>query len=292
MAIFTLLNNKGDLDMAFNVNKDIDITSILKALNVTSKDSVFVAGSLIEQQVNPYSRGIGNRLSDIDIFVVKDDMQECNGTYNLDYLMVDFMKINNSSYDIEFHDINYLKHIIDEFNKIDFGKSERVFNLIRLDGDAKLEDYISFFHRLNNSICIFNHPLYDTLKKGLDYGKYFRLLVRICVNQVEIAYEDVIGNLEEENYYTALQIARDISFNSMKALIYYCNESMDRDKWIPLKVYNLKRKYPEVASMVDSFFQLNYHEMLNDNASIKSNVNKLIKLSNHVIEYVSQNGGL
>lgn len=64
--------------MNFIEIKQRDITiakkDILEILNYKKEDIIFLGGSLIEGSINKFSKGMGNKLSDIDVFILSDDM--------------------------------------------------------------------------------------------------------------------------------------------------------------------------------------------------------------------------
>ena len=51
----------------------VSITELLDGISYETQDVVFIAGSLVEGVTDPLAKGIGNRYSDIDVFVLKED---------------------------------------------------------------------------------------------------------------------------------------------------------------------------------------------------------------------------
>ena len=55
-------------------NIEINKSEIIAQLNTFEDDIVFLSGSLVEEMVNPLAKGMGNRLSDIDCYVMTDSL--------------------------------------------------------------------------------------------------------------------------------------------------------------------------------------------------------------------------
>lgn len=58
------------------INRNIDLDYIKSKLDLCEKDIVFISGSLIENIKGNFSKNIGNIYSDIDIFILKDELKK------------------------------------------------------------------------------------------------------------------------------------------------------------------------------------------------------------------------
>lgn len=65
------------------INKTIDFKILRKRLNLFPDDIAYLGGSLIDGEVNKYSKGLGNKYSDLDIFIIRESskFQDSDSTY-------------------------------------------------------------------------------------------------------------------------------------------------------------------------------------------------------------------
>ena len=64
--------------------KEINLSKLHDTFPIYSTDIIYLSGSLIDGEINKYSTGMGNKKSDLDLFVVRDSdlfkNTKCNPT--------------------------------------------------------------------------------------------------------------------------------------------------------------------------------------------------------------------
>ena len=132
------------------ISKQIKSEDLLKLICISDKDFAYLSGSLIE--------GMGNTASDLDIFVIKDDINNLDSqkiVYNNEVNKVSFEQFDKIGCDIEYWEKNYVIQIINQINKINFNDTnQRALNLISTD-KLHFSDITSFIHRLISSELLY-----------------------------------------------------------------------------------------------------------------------------------------
>ncbi|WP_163193744.1 hypothetical protein [Clostridium thermarum] len=273
----------------------INRKDILRILSFQDEDIIFLSGSLIEGIINKYSKGMGNKLSDIDVFILSNDVnkiQKSTFDYEREGLKTQFKKQNGVDFDIEIHCKKSIVNLIDQLNTYNFDDSIRTFNALKLPTDFDFYKFTSFLHRLQNSIVIYNEKEFDSLISRFNRKNYFKLMTRVSVNKIDLYYEDVVGNIENGQLEVAVNIARTILLETMKAYLFHMKSSIDRDKWIPLKLKNLAQYNDEVAEIYVRFKKLYFEEKLDEDSKLQANAESIIEFSNYVINKIGQEGEL
>lgn len=276
-------------------NIAIDKNDILKILDYEKEDIIFLSGSLIEGSINELSKGMGNRLSDIDVFILAEDMnkvQESSVHYDWDYLKIQFKRLYGVSFDIEFHPKQIILDLMKQLSEYKFDNATRTYNILKLPSNLNLLQFTSFIHRLLNGLPIYNEEKFEEIKRSFKQDNYYRLMTRASINKVDINYEDVCGNLESGQVEVAAFIARGILIETMKAYIFYKKTSLDRDKWIPMKLKNLAQCDEQSARIYEKFKKLYFEQMLDSEEKLKANAEKIIDFTNDVINEIGQGGAI
>jgi hypothetical protein len=271
----------------------IDKKDIVKILNFENQDLIFLSGSLIEGSINVLSKGMGNKLSDIDVFILSDDIENIKSSildYDRNYLKTQFKKLYGINFDIEIYSKQIILDLIKQLNEYNFDDNIRTFNALKLPNGFNLFDFTSFIHRFLNSISIYNEDKLEEIKHTLNESNYFKLMKRIAINQVDLYYEDVVGNIETGQFEVAVNTARRILLETIKAYIFHKKTSIDRDKWIPLKIKNLAEYDKEAAIVYTKFKKLYFEEKLDNDISLQANAEKIIDFSNNLINKIGLDG--
>lgn len=218
-------------------NESIDIEYIREELEIFETDIIYIGGSLIEGEINPNSLGMGNILSDIDFFIIREheNFMKTKCIYDDNYKKTLFIKKLKS--DIEIFDKSFIKLLINQINDIKYDTKTRIANIIKLD--ISLSDINEFLCRLYNSICLYNNKDYIKLKKVINNYKFLELYSIDCLNLIENEIDDVVGNLNEKQYDVALHCMRSVFINFSRYFIMKNSEYIDRDKWVFLKLFNI-----------------------------------------------------
>lgn len=279
-----------------SLNISLNLKEITKELNIAEDDIAFLAGSLIEPLVNKTSRNMGNRLSDIDVFIITNSIEHYDATSSD---MVDelsktlFREIQGINFDIEIYDEKTILNLITQLNSYDSNNINiKTFNVIRMPSEIPLDIFTSLLHRLINSIPLNNNERYYNFKSLIDLDQYYKFMTRLSINIVENTYDDIIGNLESKEYKVSLILARSMLLESIGAYIFYNKESVDRIKWYVLKFKNIAENNSYINKLYNKFLELNFLTMIKDDKDYKKNVEDIIKFSNKLISEISNNNSL
>jgi predicted nucleotidyltransferase len=276
-------------------NITINRKDILETLDFNEDDIVFLSGSLIEGSINKLSRGMGNKLSDIDVFIISkniDDVKKASVTYDLGEFKTAFKRLYGISIDIEIFSEKAILGIIQELNKCKFENHEFTFKILNLPKGFELFKFTSFIHRFLNGVPVYNEKGFNEIKAALNQDNYFKLMTRIAVNNIDMYYEDVAGNIQSNQLEVAVNVARQILIETMKAYIFSNKTSIDRDKWIPLKLKNLGENDKDVYKVYMKFKKLYFNEALDTEDKLRRNAEGILDFSNEIISKIGQNGGI
>ena len=108
-------------------------------------------------------------------------------------------------------------------------------------------------------------------------------MIRRCENEIENMYEDIVGNFEEEEYMTALILARNMLLIILKIFLFSKNESVDRDKWIVLKVKDMAQNDMVAKKIYDKYKKLVFEKKIYTGDEYKENVEEIVRFSNRTM---------
>ncbi|WDV47204.1 hypothetical protein PV797_05735 [Clostridiaceae bacterium M8S5] len=272
----------------------IDPRDILNILDYMEEDIIYLGGSLIEGSINKYSKGMGNKLSDIDVFIISNDIinNEASCAYDLGDIKTQFKRLSGISIDIEIFSKDVFLTLLEDLSNCQFENNTRTRNLLNLPKRFDLFKFTSFIHRFLNGIPIYNEGIFYDIKENFNENNYYRLMTRMCINNVDVKYEDVIGNIETKQAEVAVKVARTVLLETMKAYIYYKKTSLDRDKWIPLKLKNLAEYNKDSLKVYQKFKKLYFEEKLDNEKNLIRNAEKIIDFSNQILMKIGQGGGI
>lgn len=159
------------------INKTIDLKILGERLNLFSDDVAYIGGSLIDGQINKYSEGLGNKYSDLDIFIIRESskFKDSDSTYVGKFKRIDFLELPDYGIDIEIYDRDFIENLILSVSRIEFDLNKRVTNSFIIDDSFNYTEILTFFNRFINSICIFNEKEFSLLKNKLTLSKWFEL---------------------------------------------------------------------------------------------------------------------
>lgn len=263
------------------INKVITKKNIEDNINFLDSDIVYLGGSLIEGEVNEISKNIGNKYSDLDVFVIrKEGYDETKAIYNNKLKKTFFKKINNINVDIEIYDIKILNSLINSVNNIKLSKDNKISNSLYLDYDISENEINDFLGRLKNSICIKNKQKYEEIKESIKFSSWINFQKEIILNDIENKEEDILGALSENQIDVALYSLRLRYYAFMKYILLLNNEIIDRDKWISLKIKNLiqkKKEYEVIYEEYKNIFLMDMTDFNEAEKKINSNIKFVIK---------------
>lgn len=247
-------------------NKELSIDDIKENLKINNSDIVYIAGSVIEGQININSKGMGNKYSDIDVFVIRNDESK-NYNQSENFVETQFETIKNLNVDIEFYSYSDILRLMSSINQLNLNDNKRIEEIL----DTKLDLYKvnAFISRLNNSICLQNIREYTELIEMVNVTKFKELYITHLINIIENNIADVKGNLESGQYDVALYSLRLVFIQYLKIFIMNNNEFIDREKWVFLKYQNLQKDNKDYL-LNNNYEKLFYSEMKNE--KVKKNI--------------------
>lgn len=222
------------------LGKSISIKEILNSIEYCEKDIVYIGGSLIEGIIEPCSKGMGNKYSDLDVFIIREhsDFLRTDCVYSGKVKKTCFNVVNGIGCDIEIYDIERILQVIESISKAEIQEDERVLNYIKYPKGWDLWTLNSFYNRIHSSICIFGETKYLCLKENLKIQKFMEIYKYHLLNEIDNKIDDVKGNIDCNELFTALLCMRDICNDLMWLILLNSQIMCDRKKWIWLKYNN------------------------------------------------------
>ncbi|MBL6440926.1 hypothetical protein JNE33_10580 [Streptococcus suis] len=253
------------------INKTIDFKILRKRLNLFPDDIAYLGGSLIDGEVNKYSEGLGNKYSDLDVFIIRESskFKDSNSTYSGKFKKIDFLELPDYGIDIEIYDREFIESLISSVSRIKFDSNQRIANSFIIDDSFDYTDISTFFNRFRNSICIFNESEFSLLKNKLVLSKWLELQKYSIINFIENLYSDILGNLDEKNYDVAVMCTRDAYLLLIKYIVFSLGDTVDRDKWLSVKLRNLVKYHPSYQELESVYNILFFGDLSNDDSKLK-----------------------
>lgn len=242
------------------LEKRFRVDDIIKNIGYVEGDIVYLAGSAIEREVGKYSHGIGNMKSDIDVFIFRNYIEYENTNqyeYNEGFRKVNFVNINNTSFDIEIYNISEIENLIEDINLIKIEGDERITNSLKLKNGWNLYNVNSLLNRMVYSIPIKKIKRFNEIKSKINFEKFTEFYVNFTMNNIDNAYDDLMGSLIDNQLDVALFNVRNIFLNLLQLIIYKEKEYVDRQKWIVPKfknICNILQKYKEELRVYEKLF--------------------------------------
>jgi predicted nucleotidyltransferase len=270
-----------------NLGKDICFENITRVAAYKEDDVIYISGSVIE--------GIGNKRSDLDVFVLSKDLQQIDSSeivYDFNKFKSQFILSDNGiNCVIEYRPMDVLESIIEQVNRITLeDDTVRTLNEVKVQGYNLLE-LASIAHRFIVGIPIYNKEKYDKLRAEFDLKKFCRLMVRHYINSADNSYEDVLGNLEGNRPETALLASRNMLYDIMQGYIFSWGTTIDRSKWICEKLRILSEKNEEAQRVYDKFQRLFFYTHLKDRQDLTSHVEEILSYTNEIISLIEERLG-
>lgn len=267
------------------INEKI-INDIKMEVPFDDKDVVFICGSIIEGEISPYSYGMGNIKSDIDIYIITSP--ENNTSLDFDFKKHNYsrkiLNIGGFSTDIKYFDYSEIEDVIKSVEKITLRENVRIENAVSLPEGFSIESVTSFIHRLKNSLCLNNKEEYLQLKEKLIESDWNALMELYYQNKIEQGYRDIIGNLDRKNYDVAIYISREVFFHAVGYFLYKNGDTFDRTKWLPLKLKNYAKDNVEAQKLFNVYVNL-FFDTPYENNIIDKNLKKSLKQIEKILFY-------
>ena len=279
-----------------SIGATLDIPGLKDKLKLYDDDIAFIAGSLVEGSINPMSFGMGNKRSDIDVFIVrkKGKMNNISREDGYDYgsYKVSFDRFDNFGVDIEYFALEDIQELISQLNDINLSSDNgnlRIRNWFRMPEGMLLENFLSFLHRFYYSVNIGDERNYKEMKQMIDYECYFRYMVLKTITAIDNSYEDVIGNYEAGKLTVAVNCVRSVMDMALLAYCYSVRQSLDRIKWVTFRMSNIATEDLKAEKIWKKYKHLLYEESLTDDASFKRNIEDTLNLIEFTVGAIRKN---
>lgn len=206
-------------------NKSVVVTfdDICKFINPNPNDIIYLGGSLIEGVVGKCTKGMGNKYSDIDVFIIREenDFELTNAVYSNSVRKIYFDNYMELGFDVEVFNIKYVNLLIDAIDKTEIIEDERIANIYKdvLQTGNDLEFINSFLNRIINSVCVYNYINYIQIKNKINVDKFLEIMNLYIITEVDNTRFDVIGNIDEGQLDVALYCMRSILYNIMNIVL-------------------------------------------------------------------------
>lgn len=240
------MNWPNDAFVALSTGAHVSISTIFKHAYVKSSDVVFVAGTLVE--------GIGNRFSDVDVYVIctqRPKVGELCIANHLRVFTVDH-KIVDSRYasrpqnaehevllvhadtecdgvkvDVEFRTYDEVAALI---KKIDSVFHYAKHHLLLLTVGVPERDKM-FIHRLRVCRVLQGEERYQTLVRQFSFAQYHYLLYRWLASDYSV-FLDIVGAGASGEWLRALELARNNVLHQTLAYLNLVGVSNFDPKWL------------------------------------------------------------
>ncbi|MBK5079929.1 MULTISPECIES: hypothetical protein [Streptococcus] len=244
-----------------SVEQDELLTSLENELIISEDDLVFLAGSLIESAINPEFKDMGNKESDIDVFIIKRDFSNLivdeKKSYFKNGKITIFRRYAGMDFDIEIYSQEAIDNLIKSIENISIDESQRIRNSFKLPNSWSIRDVKSIVNRMKNSIAIQNVDSFIHICNQIDIEKFLSYQRVLLVNEIDNILPDIWGNLTETIFEVSLFVTRNMFIKFMELFLVNEGETVDREKWVVYKALVLSKKsenYVELSRCFEKLF--------------------------------------
>lgn len=273
------------LENGFNINEMLDNFTYYE------DDVIYLSGSLVEGQMCKYSEGMGNKKSDVDVFILrnKKHMESKSYTYNELIKRIFFFTHNNINFDVEVFDKEVIEQIISSLNDVNLDINTKTLNLINLPRGWDIENLNSFIKRIKYSTCIFNKGDYKKIINNIDQDKFAKIFIRYLINDIDQYYDDALENMERDTIDTSLYVTRKMIYLMLNTVLYRNGSYTDKFKWIGLKFKNLVKYEKKYQYLFDVYNLCIKSDVSDYDTAIKA-INKTLSAINETINELDEEG--
>lgn len=266
---------------------------ICERVNASTKDIVYLGGSIIEGQVNHIAAGMGNKYSDVDVFIIRDHDEFINtvGVYEEAVRKTFFCENLPLGLDVEVLDKQYIESLANAIHKASIDPNGKVANVFKklLPAGNSIEFINTILCRLKNSICIHGNGEYEGICSSIDFSKFLDLMIAQKIVAIDNKFDDVEGNLSVGQLDTALICIRRIVLSVMETVLMSQGFFSDREKWVQLKFKNLCLQDSSYSMFWEKAFEL-FRGDLSDDALCEAVISESIHMSKRTIERILLGG--
>lgn len=268
---------------------EIKFDEICDGVYAGEEDVVYIGGSLVEGQINQFSAGMGNKFSDIDVFIIRghDAFVNTEAVYDDNVRKTFFCENKRIGLDIEVYDQDFVNALIEALNKVEMNPNERIDNIFQqqLPNGISLDLLNTFLCRLHNSVCLKGEAMYREIQNAMRYQKFLEIMTYKTIVSIDNIYDDVQGNLEAGQLDVALYCVRRIILSVMLVVLMKNGVFADREKWIPLKFKNLCMMNNSNAEL-NKVFDILFRGDLRDDENCINCIKAATRISKEIIETI------
>lgn len=260
--------------MKIDINKNKIITSsgnirsfkyIISKIKIYEDDIIYFGGSLIEGLIDKYACGMGNKYSDLDIFIIRDHnkFEDTECVYDDKVRKTFFVDLPEISLDVEVFDKEYILKIIGVLNTYKPNFNEKVGNIFAKDIKFRndIESINEFLTRFKNSICVKNVEKYNKLMNDVKFEKFFQIYKDSKLIGLRSIYDDIVGNIDANQVDVALFSVRKAILKVIYFTLYHEKIFCDREKWAVLKFKNLININDKYKDLYDIYYKMYYTDL-------------------------------
>lgn len=253
-------------------------------IGIEEKDMVYLSGSLVEGNVDPFGKGIGNEYSDIDVFILRNtpEFMKTEGEYNENGKKTFFSGVGEESLDIEVYDLGVIREIASTIINTDIKPDVRLPNAVAFPEGWDVESVNSFLTRFLYSYQLTDKTQFDGLIPQNVFNKFAEIYRLFIVNLLYGLQADVQGNMCNNEQRTALLLARSYCMLILKYILYSNNEFVAREKWVWIKFCNLVKSKEKYSWFYKKANLILFSEI--DIEKINEEIVDFLKASERVIE--------
>jgi len=193
----------------------------LEGLSGADEGCVFLAGSLME--------GMGNRFSDIDVFVVGSSEPTGPHAQRLGDQLYSAHAIGERRLDYAFWTDDAMRAVaakVDALSLANAGERGAVMFRYRVDDPELL-----LIHRVRAGVPILHADRFERLRAAFDFGKVARYLAEASMHEIDAGLEDLYAMLEVHDADFAIPCARELLNTACDAYLHHLGNTNIRRKW-------------------------------------------------------------
>jgi hypothetical protein len=235
-----------------------------EALQDCSDYSVYVSGSLVE--------GLGNRCSDIDIFVVGR-----------------ISPVHTSSENATGAAVHHLSHRRVDYQYWSEVTAHRLAEKLQTPAPETCVAFgaqeAEFIHRLRIGLPLTNPARFGQLQDAFDYSRFSRLLADRATEEVENALEDLYGMYDSNDIESALLRAREVVELAADVYRHRNGDTNPKPKWRARILSRLPQERLK-EQVLAGFWRHQFPQDLRDQPSTaRAYVRECIAYANMIVEW-------
>lgn len=205
--------------------------------------SAWVSGSLVE--------GLAHASSDLDIYVLVDDLDSCGSTIRKDDgFAVNVEFINQHRVDFEYWTGGRIAALAKKLADVPlFEESENVL-------DYFPEPELDFMHRVHIGVPLLGRSAWEALCEAFDHRRLRQYLIENKRLYVDDTFDDAVGLLRAGHLTSAVLRARYALETSLDMLIYSHGVTNSKEKQRTRLFLALLQKRPELAPVYKKFWSM------------------------------------